>query len=112
MVQLGYGVPTDVTDAAAWFSANGTAYLDGSVMTFPEAVGSDDCQVLVSGDPAAFERYGPLFEAVGGDVRFLGPDPAASAVVNSSGLAFVYAASHAFLSAAAMCDASGAPLDL
>ena len=33
-------------------------------------------------------------------------------MINTSGLAFVYVAAHAFVSAAAMCDASGAPLDL
>ncbi|MGY9072870.1 MAG: imine reductase family protein [Acidimicrobiales bacterium] len=92
--------------------ANGAAYLDGSVMTFSALVRSEDCQVLVSGDPVAFDRCNPLLDAIAGDVRFLGSDPTGSAVVNSSGLGFVYTASHAFLSAAAMCDAAGAPLDL
>jgi hypothetical protein len=51
-----------------------------------------------------------VLDAFGGDIRYLGQDPAASAVVNTAALAFVYAASHAFLGAAAMCDASGAAL--
>ena len=112
VVQLGNGVPTEVAESAAWFTARGAAYLDGSIMTFPDTVGTVDCQILVSGDPDAFERCESLFDALGGDIRFLGADPTASAVVNTSGLAFAYVAAHAFVSAAAMCDASDAPLDL
>ena len=112
MIQLGNGVPTEVSAAADWFTAQGAAYLDGSIIAFPDAVGTADCQVLVSGDPHSFERCEPVLDAIGGDVRFLGADPTASAVINTSGLAFVYVAAHAFVSAAAMCDASNAPLDL
>lgn len=112
VVQLGNGVPAEVSHAAHWFSERGAAYIDGSIMTFPDAVGSADCQVLASGDPVAFERCRPVFDAIGGDIRFLGNDPAASAVINSSGLAFVYLTAHAFISAAALCDAADAPLDL
>jgi 3-hydroxyisobutyrate dehydrogenase-like beta-hydroxyacid dehydrogenase len=112
VVQLGNGVPAEVTDAQQWFTQQGASYLDASIMTFPDVVGTDDCQVLVSGDPAAYQRYQSLFTALGGDIRFLGADAAASAVINSSGLAFVYLAAHAFVSAAAMCDAVDAPIDL
>lgn len=112
VVQLGNGVPAEVSDAAHWFSEHGAAYVDGSIMTFPDAVGSADCQVLASGDPVAFERCRPVFDAIGGDIRFLGADPVASAVINASGLAFVYLTAHAFISAAALCDAADAPLDL
>lgn len=112
LIQLGHGIPTEVADAADWFTDQGAAYLDGSIMTLPDAVGTADCQVLVSGDPGAFEQCEPVLDAIGGDIKFLGPDPTASAVINASGLGFVYVAAHAFVSAAAMCDASGAPLDL
>lgn len=112
VVQLGNGIPTEVSDAARWFSEQGAAYLDGSIMNYPDAVGSAGCQVLVSSDPVALERCRPVFDAIGGDIRFVGTDPAASAVINSSSLAFVYLTAHAFVSAAAMCDAAGAPLDL
>lgn len=112
LVQLGHGVPTEVAAAADWFTAQGAAYLDGAIMTFPDAVGTAECQILISGDPSAFERCKPVLDALGGDIRFLGADAAASAVIDTSGLAFVYVAAHAFVSAAAMCDASGGPLDL
>lgn len=112
VIQLGTGVPTEVADAADRFTAQGAAYLDGTIMTFPEGVGTADCQVLISGHPSAFEQCRPVLGAIGGDVRFLGADATASAVINTSGLAFVYVAAHAFVSAAAMCDASGASLGL
>jgi 3-hydroxyisobutyrate dehydrogenase-like beta-hydroxyacid dehydrogenase len=112
LVQLGNGVPTEVAESASWFTARGAAYLDGSIMSYPDTVGTDDCQILVSGDPPAFERCEPLFDSLGGDIRFLGADPTASAVINTSALAFLYVNAHAFVSAAAMCDASGAPLDV
>ena len=112
LIQLGNGVPTEVTAAAEWFGSRGARYLDGSIMVFPDAVGTANCQVLVSGDSIAFEQSRSVLEALGGDIRFLGDEPTASAVINTSALAFVYVAAHAFVNSAAMCDASGAPLDL
>ena len=112
LIQLGHGLPTDLAAAADWFTAQGAAYLDGAIMAFPESVGKAECQILISGDPSAFERCKPVLDALGGDIRFLGADPAASAVIDASALAFLYVAAHAFVSAAAMCDASGAPLDV
>jgi 3-hydroxyisobutyrate dehydrogenase-like beta-hydroxyacid dehydrogenase len=112
VIQLGTGTPAEVTASAAWFAERGARYLDGAIMDFPEQVGTPDCQVLVSGDESAFEQFSRLLGTFGGDIRYLGEDPAASAVVNTAALAFVYAASHAFLGAAAMCDVSGAPLEL
>lgn len=112
VIQLGTGTPSEVTAAAAWFAERGARYVDGAIMDFPEQVGTPDCQLLVSGDRVAFEQCSWVLNTFGGDIRYLGADPAASAVMNTAGLAFVYAASHAFLGAAAMCDVSGAPLEL
>ena len=112
VIQLGTGTPTEVTEAAAWFAERGARYVDGAIMNFPKQVGTADCQVLVSGDSVAFGQCSWVLDTFGGDIRYLGEDPAASAVVNTAALAFVYAASHAFLGAAAMCDVSGAPLEL
>jgi hypothetical protein len=63
-------------------------------------------------NPSAFAQCESILGAIGGDIRYLGADPTASAVINTSALSFVYVTAHAFVSAAAMCDASGAPLDL
>jgi 3-hydroxyisobutyrate dehydrogenase-like beta-hydroxyacid dehydrogenase len=112
VIQLGTGTPTEVTEAAAWFADRGSRYVDGAIMDFPEQVGTPECQVLVSGDPVAFEQCSWVLDTFGGDIRYLGEDPAASAVVNTAALAYVYATSHAFLGAAAMCDVSDAPLEL
>lgn len=112
LIQLGHGVPTEVASSADWFTARGAAYLDGAIMAFPESVGKAECQILISGDPSAFEQCKPVLDALGGDIRFLGADPAASAVIDVSALAFVYVAAYAFVNAAAICDAAGAPLDV
>ena len=112
VIQLGTGTPAEVSGAAAWFKDRGANYLDGAIMDFPEQVGTPDCQVLVSGDPTAFEQCASVLDALGGDIRHVGEDPAASAVINTAALSFVYAASHAFLGAAAMCEVSGARLEL
>lgn len=111
VIQLGTGTPTEATEAASWFADQGARYLDGAIMDFPEQVGTPDCQVLVSGDPEAFDQCSWVLDTFGGDIGYLGEDPAASAVVNTAALAYLYATSHAFLGAAAMCDVSGAPLE-
>jgi 3-hydroxyisobutyrate dehydrogenase-like beta-hydroxyacid dehydrogenase len=112
VIQLGTGTPTEVTEAAAWFADRGSRYVDGAIMAFPEQVGTPECQVLASGDPVAFEQCSWVLDTFGGDIRYLGEDATASAVVNTAALAYVYATSHAFLGAAAMTDVSDAPLEL
>jgi len=111
VVQLGNGVPTEVKAAHEWFAEHGVTYLDGSIMTYPDQIGTDLSKILVSGDMASFDRCRGLFDCLGGDIRFLGDNPITSAVVNSSALGFLYVTAHAFLNSAALCEAGDGPVD-
>jgi 3-hydroxyisobutyrate dehydrogenase-like beta-hydroxyacid dehydrogenase len=112
VVQLGTGAPTEVTDAALWFADHGVSYLDGFIGGFPRHVGTSQCRVLLSGDAAAFDRALPVLETFGSDVRFIGTEPVAASVIDLSSLAHGYLNAQAFINAAALCEAAGAPIEL
>ena len=57
---------------AEWMIARDVADLDGAILCGPEAIGTDEPQILLSGDEAAYERAGNLLECLGGAVRYLG----------------------------------------
>jgi len=112
VVQLGGGSPQQVQEVAALLAGRGCRYLDGSIFGFPQAIGSSECQILVSGDSAAYEASSELLNALAGEVRYLGEVYTAAATVEVASAGFLYAAAQAFVVAAAMGDAAGAPVDV
>jgi 3-hydroxyisobutyrate dehydrogenase-like beta-hydroxyacid dehydrogenase len=111
VVQLGGGAPDQVDAVAAALTERGARYLDGSIFGFPESIGSSQCQILVSGDRMAFTEASDLLEALAGDVSYLGERYATAATVEGAAAAFLYAAAQAYIVAAAIGDAAGAPLE-
>lgn len=111
VVQLGGAAPSQVNDVAAVLADRGARYLDGGVFGFPRSVGTQDCQILVSGDRVAFDEASEILGALAGDVRYLGERYDVVAAVEGSAAGFLYAAACASVVAAAMGDAAGAPVD-
>lgn len=111
VVQLGGGAPDQVDAVAAALTEHGARYLDGSIFGFPEAIGSSECQILLSGDRTAYAEASDMLDALAGDVSYLGERYAMAATVEGAAAAFLYAAAQAYIVAAAIGDAAGAPLD-
>ena len=72
VVQLSTGTPKEANDASEWMNERNAAYLDGAILGGPDDIGTDDGQILLSGNLAAYDRVGSLLNCLGGSVRYLG----------------------------------------
>lgn len=82
LIQLSTGTPADARDAEKWFKEHGAEYLDGAIMPYPNEIGADDAQLLFAGPEDGYARCKPFLECLGGDLRYLGSNIAAAAVMD------------------------------
>ncbi len=54
-------------------AARGAPFLDAPISGGPEGAEAATLTIMVGGDPAAYEKARPAFEAMGGNVRLMGP---------------------------------------
>ena len=111
IVQLSTGTPAQAREAAGWAAGVGAAYLDGSIMGFPQDVGTDGLVILYGGDRETFERLGPVAAAFGGTAMRVGDDPGSAAALDTALLSIYFSFVFGVLNGAAICDAEGIPLD-
>jgi 3-hydroxyisobutyrate dehydrogenase-like beta-hydroxyacid dehydrogenase len=110
VVQLSTGTPTQAREASAWAAGVGAQYLDGSIMGFPQDIGTDGLVILYGGDQDTFERYGPIAAALGGTAMRVGDDPGSAAALDNALLSIYFSFLFGVLNGAAICDAEGIPL--
>ena len=75
LVQLSSGKLEAARSLERFVTGAGAAYVDGAVLAYPGAVGTDELLILYSGDPKAFEATRPLLEQLGGTAMHVGEDP-------------------------------------
>jgi len=56
IVQLSSGTPQEVAEHNAWFTGNGAHYLDGAILGSPLIIGTDEGQIIVSGDSETWKQ--------------------------------------------------------
>ncbi len=110
VVQLSTGTPAQAREASGWASGVGARYLDGSIMGFPQDIGSDGSVILYGGDQETFERCGPIAEAFGGSAMRVGDDPGSAAALDNALLSIFFGFLFGVLNGAAICDAEGISL--
>ncbi len=110
VVQLSTGTPTQAREASGWAGGVGAHYLDGSIMGFPQDIGTDGLVILYGGDRETFERYGPVAAAFGGTALRVGDDPGSAAALDNALLSIYFSFLFGVLNGAAICDAEGIPL--
>lgn len=110
VVQLSTGTPTQAREASGWAESVGAHYLDGSIMGFPQDIGTDGLVILYGGDRDTFERYGPVAAAFGGTAMRVGDDPGSAAALDNALLSIYFSFLFGVLNGAAICDAEGIPL--
>jgi 3-hydroxyisobutyrate dehydrogenase-like beta-hydroxyacid dehydrogenase len=84
-------------------TAHDVTYLDGAILGGPDSIGTDDAQILLSGDAVAYERAGNLLDCLGGTVRYLGPNVAAASALDLAWLTTSYGRFMAIIHAASIC---------
>ena len=110
VVQLSTGTPTQAREASGWAAGVGAHYLDGSIMGFPQDIGTDGLVILYGGDQETFERYGPIAAAFGGAAMRVGDDPGSAAALDNALLSIYFSFLFGVLNGAAICDAEGISL--
>ena len=73
VVQLSTGTPKEACEASEWMAARDVTYLDGAILAGPDEIGTDEAQILLSGDVAAHDRTGHLLECLGGQCAIWDP---------------------------------------
>ena len=111
-VQLSTGTPAKAREANEWAKAIGATYLDGEIMTFPDAIGTDKSAILYSGDKDSFEACKTVLGAFGGTAQLIGSDPGMAAALSNAVLSIYFGLVYGVVNGAAICDAENVPLPL
>ena len=112
VVQLSTGTPREARESAEWMKAHDVSYLDGAILSGPSEIGTDDAQILLSGEEAAHERSGGLLQCLGGEVRYLGTNVRAASALDLAWLCVSYGRFLAITHAACLCESEGVGVDV
>lgn len=99
---------TSVTPTHAREFATGRAYLDGGILAVPDAVGTADAALVLSGPRAVYDEHEATLAALGAGLH-VGDDPGLSATHEQAGLLLMWSMLNGFLNGAAILGASGVP---
>ncbi|WP_370937407.1 NAD(P)-dependent oxidoreductase [Amycolatopsis sp. cg13] len=113
LVNLGTSVPAEAESMAEWAAERGVPYLDGSLLTFPEFVGSPDALVLYSGSPEVWSAHEKTLRCLGGKSQHISERIGAASAVDSAMIgSFYVTAMGAYLEAASYAKAQGVPAEM
>ena len=111
LVQLSSGKPDAARSLGQFVTEVGAAYVDGAVLAYPGAVGTDELLILYSGDPEAFEATRPLLEQLGGTAMHVGEDPGAASVLEIAGMGPAIMMAVGIWQGAKICELEGVPFE-
>jgi 3-hydroxyisobutyrate dehydrogenase-like beta-hydroxyacid dehydrogenase len=111
-VQLSSGTPQEAIESNGWFNKNGAAYLDGAILGSPLIIGTDEGQIIVSGDNDAWEKCNPVLSCLCGNLNFAGTKIDSAKVLD---LAFIVQRLGLFMGVfqgLLLCESAGVSLDV
>lgn len=107
LIQLSTGTPKEARDSQSWLKDTGADYIDGAIMPYPDAIGREDARLLFAGPQPAYARAEPYLKCLGGDLRYLGENIAAAAVLDMAWLTYELCNYLAALHGANLCESEG-----
>ena len=84
LVNLSGGSPRQARVMAAWAAEHGIDYIDGAIVSTPEAIGSSGAALFYSGSSDAHRMHGSTLSALGENANYLGEDPGWAAAIDMS----------------------------
>ena len=111
LVQLSTGTPKEARESEVWLKGLGATYLDGAILPYPEDIGADDAKILIAGPQDAFQSHEPLLACLAGDLRHVGENIAAAAVLDMAFLTQELCGYLGALHGAQVCQSEGVPAD-
>lgn len=112
IVQLSTGTPAKAREASIWATTIGATYLDGEIMAFPDAIGTERCTIIYAGNTSTFDSCRTVVDAFGGTAQLIGDDPGMAAALSNAVLSIYFSFVFGTLNGAAICDAEKVPLPL
>jgi 3-hydroxyisobutyrate dehydrogenase-like beta-hydroxyacid dehydrogenase len=112
LIQLSTGTPKDAAEFSSRILACGGQYIDGAIMAFPENIGSEEAMFLIAGEEDTYEQCKPILACLGGDLRYLGSETTATAVID---LAYLTQEMSTYLGAihgALLCESENVGIDI
>lgn len=110
LIQLSTGTPVRAEEAASWATRVNANYLDGEIMAFPNAIGSQNCPILYAGEAEVFESCKAVTSALGEPAQWIDTHTGAAAALGNAGLSVYFGFLFGVLNGAAICKAHGIPL--
>jgi 3-hydroxyisobutyrate dehydrogenase-like beta-hydroxyacid dehydrogenase len=111
VVQLSTGTPKEAIETAEWMGLHNVAYLDGAILGGANGIGTDDAQILLSGDQAAHEDVSRLLQCLATTVRYLGRNVQAASTLDLAWLNTCHGPFVAVARTANVCKSAGVGLD-
>ncbi len=110
IVNVTTGTPREAGALSDWVAARGGRYLDGAILCGPTEIGTTGGEILVSGDPVAWQVAAPLLTCLAGKVRNVGAGVGAAAALDFAWLTMSYVQFIGVAHAANICRAEGIDL--
>lgn len=97
---------------AEWATEHGIAYLDGAILGYPANVRDMSCMIVYSGPKSLFDANLGILNTMGGMPRLVGEQAGSALLFDKAIYSAYYAHIVGLLHGAAICDATGAPMDV
>lgn len=111
IVSLGSGTPSQARSMKLKVAEHRGRFLAGAIMIPPALIGRPEALFFYSGEEAVFSRHRDILKALGGDLQFLGEDPARALLYNTALLGLYWSTMVGFLHGAALVGTAGVPAE-
>ena len=111
LMQLSNGTPDEARALADRVSRADGDYLDGTVFSYPKAVGTEQLFIMYSGDSEVFEAHEESLERLGGTASYLSEDPGATSALDLAAVPPAMLMANAIWQGAKICEIEGVPFE-
>ena len=111
LVQLSTVTSEESRELGQWADENGIAYLDGSILAYPEGIRGHEGTIVYSGSKDVFDASVNILSSLGGDQQLVSTTVGGAPTFDKTIYAFHYASMLAFFHGAAICHAAGFPVE-
>lgn len=107
LVNLTSGTSQGARQTAEWAARHGATYLDGAIMTIPQAIGTADAVILHSGPRSAFDQHQSTLSSLGAGTTYVGADHGLSSLYDVALLGVMWSILNGFLQGVALLGTAG-----
>lgn len=105
------GSPSEVKELEARLKSVGAFYLNGAIQVAPEQMALPDTTILLAGNKSTFDKHKTLLDKLGGNIKYLGENAAASPTMDLATLSWVYGSFLGLIYGVVFCRKEGINLD-